>query len=98
MPRIIPSLSSQLEKIISLPSVSSTNLELDMGNKRVIDFLAESFESLGLSCEIIASGTNINKCNLIATLGSGPGGLVLAGHTDTVPFDEELWSLSLIHI
>jgi len=92
MPRIIPSLSSRLEKIISLPSVSSTNLELDMGNKRVIDFLAESFESLGFSCEIITSGANINKCNLIATLGSGPGGLVLAGHTDTVPFDEELWS------
>ncbi|MDB3992120.1 acetylornithine deacetylase [Gammaproteobacteria bacterium] len=98
MPRIIPSLSSQLEKIISLPSVSSTNLELDMGNKRVIDFLAESFESLGFSCEIIASGTNINKCNLIATLGSGPGGLVLAGHTDTVPFDEELWSFDPLRL
>ena len=98
MPRIIPSLSSQLEKIISLPSVSSTNLELDMGNKRVIDFLAESFESLGFSCEIIASDTNINKCNLIATLGSGPGGLVLAGHTDTVPFDEELWSFDPLRL
>jgi acetylornithine deacetylase len=31
------------------------------------------------------------KANLIATLGSGPGGLVLAGHTDTVPFDEGRW-------
>jgi acetylornithine deacetylase len=31
------------------------------------------------------------KANLIATLGSGPGGLVLSGHTDTVPFDEALW-------
>ena len=92
MARIIPSLFAQLEKIISLPSVSSTNLELDMSNKRVIDFLAESFESLGFSCEIITSNTNIRKCNLIATLGSGPGGLVLAGHTHTVPFDEELWS------
>ena len=98
MPRIIPSLSSQLEKIISLPSVSSTNLELDMGNKRVIDFLAESFESLGFSCEIITSDANINKCNLIATLGSGPGGLVLAGHTDTVPFDEELWSFDPLRL
>jgi acetylornithine deacetylase len=98
MPRIIPSLSSQLEKIISLPSVSSTNLELDMGNKRVIDFLAESFESLGFLCEIITSDANINKCNLIATLGSGPGGLVLAGHTDTVPFDEGLWSFDPLRL
>jgi acetylornithine deacetylase len=32
-----------------------------------------------------------SKVNLIATLGSGPGGLVLAGHTDTVPFDEGRW-------
>ena len=32
-----------------------------------------------------------NKANLIATLGSGPGGLVLAGHTDTVPCNESLW-------
>ena len=31
------------------------------------------------------------KFNLIATYGSGPGGLVLAGHSDTVPFDEALW-------
>ena len=98
MARIIPSLFAQLEKIISLPSVSSTNLELDMGNKRVIDFLAESFESLGFSCEIITSNTNIRKCNLIATLGSGPGGLVLAGHTDTVPFDEELWSFDPLRL
>ena len=98
MARIIPTLFAQLEKIISLPSVSSTNLELDMSNKRVIDFLAESFESLGFSCEIITSNTNIRKCNLIATLGSGPGGLVLAGHTDTVPFDEELWSFDPLRL
>ena len=32
------------------------------------------------------------KANLIATLGSGPGGLVLAGHTDTVPCDDTLWN------
>jgi acetylornithine deacetylase len=33
-----------------------------------------------------------HKANMIATYGSGPGGLVLSGHTDTVPFDESLWS------
>ncbi|RJX43577.1 acetylornithine deacetylase, partial [Pseudomonas syringae pv. actinidiae] len=31
------------------------------------------------------------KFNLLATFGTGPGGLVLAGHSDTVPFDEALW-------
>ena len=34
------------------------------------------------------------KANLIATLGRGPGGLVLSGHTDTVPYDEHLWQFS----
>jgi acetylornithine deacetylase len=32
-----------------------------------------------------------HKANLIATLGAGSGGLVLAGHLDTVPFDENGW-------
>jgi acetylornithine deacetylase len=31
------------------------------------------------------------KANLIATLGKGDGGLVLAGHTDTVPYDQNSW-------
>ena len=85
-------LISQLDTIVSLPSVSSAIPELDTSNREVIEFLANSFESLGFSCEIVPCNSNINKVNLIATLGSGPGGLVLAGHTDTVPFDDKLWT------
>ena len=92
MPNTSSNLLERLNKIVGLPSVSSANIELDMSNKTVIDFLANSFESLGFSCEIVPSAANSSKNNLIATLGAGPGGLVLAGHTDTVPFDEELWS------
>jgi acetylornithine deacetylase len=88
------SLFEQLNKVVSLPSVSSANASIDMSNKPVIDYLAEQFESLGFECELIPiPGSETTKFNLIATLGSGPGGLVLAGHTDTVPLDEELWSL-----
>ena len=88
------SLFEQLNKVVSLPSVSSANASIDMSNKPVIDHLAEQFESLGFECELIPiPGSETTKFNLIATLGSGPGGLVLAGHTDTVPLDEELWSL-----
>ena len=29
--------------------------------------------------------------NLVASLGTGDGGLVLSGHTDTVPFTESAW-------
>lgn len=88
------SLFEQLNKVVSLPSVSSANPSIDTSNKAVIDHLAEQFESLGFECELIPiPGSETTKFNLIATLGSGPGGLVLAGHTDTVPLDEELWSV-----
>ena len=88
------SLFEQLNNVVSLPSVSSANPSIDTSNKAVIDHLAEQFESLGFKCELIPiPGSETTKFNLIATLGSGPGGLVLAGHTDTVPLDEELWSV-----
>mgnify|MGYP001159215254 CR=1 FL=1 len=90
-----PQLMAQLNNVVSLPSISSANTAIDTSNKPVIDYLATEFESMGFSCEIIASKskTDQKKTNLIATLGSGPGGLVLSGHTDTVPLDEALWSV-----
>lgn len=94
MPLNSKSLFRQLNDVVSLPSVSSANPSIDTSNKPVIDHLAEQFESLGFECELIPiPGSETTKFNLIATLGSGPGGLVLAGHTDTVPLDEELWSV-----
>ena len=83
-----------LGRLISLASVSSSNPGIDMSNRPVIDFLAERLEELGFACEVVASPsrTGNSKFNLIATYGSGPGGIVLAGHTDTVPYDEQLWS------
>ncbi len=62
-----------------------------MGNRAVIDQLAEWLEPIGFQCEVMPLPTQPHKANLIATLGSGPGGLVLAGHTDTVPFDDGAW-------
>lgn len=78
------------KQIIASNSISSISPELDHGNMQVINLLANNLTDLGFNCEIMKTGTN--KANLIATLGSGPGGLVLAGHTDTVPCNENLWS------
>ncbi len=87
-------LFERLNEVVSLPSVSSANTSIDTSNKAVIDYLANLFEAMGFDCELIPiPGSEATKFNLIATLGSGPGGLVLAGHTDTVPLDEELWSV-----
>ncbi len=87
----LPSFDQQLSKLIALPSVSSATPTWDMGNLAVIEQLAEWFTSLHFSCEILVDPEQSNKANLVATLGRGNGGLVLSGHTDTVPFDENLW-------
>ncbi|MDX1519826.1 MAG: acetylornithine deacetylase, partial [Gammaproteobacteria bacterium] len=41
-----------------------------------------------------AAGSEQEKLNLVASLGEGDDGLVLAGHTDTVPWDESAWSFN----
>ncbi|MEX1198027.1 MAG: acetylornithine deacetylase [Pseudohongiellaceae bacterium] len=88
-------LLQHFDALLRLPSISSTRPSLDMSNRPVIDYLAEQFEALGFRCEIVPSpsDSSAEKANLIATLGTGPGGLVLAGHSDTVPMDENLWQV-----
>jgi len=85
----LPSLQDQFAALIATPSVSCTQPHWDQSNRAVIDLLAGWLADLGFACEIqeVAPG----KANLLATFGSGPGGLVLAGHSDTVPFDAALW-------
>ncbi len=94
MPESVPSLLVMMNELLSEISVSSTSPQWDTGNRRVIDKLAEWLSALGFSCEVMPLAANANKANLIATLGSGPGGLVLSGHTDTVPFNEERWDMN----
>lgn len=89
---LLPSLFNQLQQLVASPSVSSYSERWDMSNRPVIDLLAGWLGELGFNTEVIdVPGSAGRKCNLIATLGSGPGGLVLAGHTDTVPYDDVQW-------
>ncbi len=92
MPSHLPSLMQMLQQLIATPSVSSVSPEYDQSNRPVIERLAEWAETLGFAVEVVDIPGHPDKANLIATLGRGPGGLVLAGHTDTVPFDADLWS------
>jgi len=100
--------TEQLKQLIATPSVSCTNPTLDMGNRNVIDLLANWLGDRGFTIDIqtVESTTDTeglkdnkitsNKANLIATLGTANsnsrGGLVFAGHTDTVPYDDKRWS------
>ena len=88
-PQSLPNFKQRLEQLLATASVSSVSPEWDMGNMGVIQLLATWFEALGFSIDI--QQLTDNKANLIATLGTGEGGLVLAGHSDTVPFNEEQW-------
>lgn len=87
--------SEQLSQLVATPSVSCTNPTLDMGNRQVIDLLANWLGDLGFAIDIQTVDNNPQKANLIATLGTsvqGKGGLVLSGHADTVPYDDKRWA------
>jgi acetylornithine deacetylase len=80
-----------MSQLIASPSISCSQAHWDQSNKGVIQLLESWLSSQGFQCEIMPLPHQPNKFNLIATLGSGDGGLVLAGHTDTVPYDEGRW-------
>ncbi|MBZ2169224.1 acetylornithine deacetylase [Marinobacter sp. F4216] len=87
----VPGVKTMMERLIAIPSISSASAEWDYSNEAVVHLLASWLEPLGFDLEILPVPGVPGKFNLIATLGSGPGGLVLSGHTDTVPFDDKRW-------
>lgn len=89
-----PKLISLIENMIAIPSVSSVNPRWDQSNQAVIEKLSVWLKDLGFEIEIFEVPGYPGKFNLVATAGKGPDGLVLSGHTDTVPFDEGRWSQS----
>jgi acetylornithine deacetylase len=62
-----------------------------MSNREVIELLESWFSALGFRTEVLPIADYPHKYNLIASAGQGDEGLVLSGHTDTVPFDEAKW-------
>ncbi len=91
MPKRLPPLDQMLDRLIAHPSVSSTQKELDSGNRAVIDELANWLGDLGFRIDIHPLCADGQKANLVARLSQGEGGLIFSGHTDTVPCDENLW-------
>lgn len=80
-----------LAQLISARSVSSTIAHYDESNRSTIDLLANWCESLGMQVRLIPVDESADKWNLLASAGPGSGGLVLSGHSDTVPCDESSW-------
>ncbi len=86
----IPSIVEMLRSLVGTPSVSNLSKELDHSNRGVIDHLANWLEDLGFTLELIPLPDQ-KKFNLVARKGEGEGGLLLSGHSDTVPCDPHLW-------
>jgi acetylornithine deacetylase len=90
----LPTFKEMLGALVGTPSVSCTCPDVDQSNLGVIAHLGTWLEGLGFDVEEAVVPGRPGKGNLIARLGSGPGGLVLSGHTDTVPCDADQWSSS----
>ena len=62
-------------------------------NLALIHFIRDELKTLGVSARLTFNADK-TKANLFATLGEGkPSGVILSGHTDTVPFDGQDWSV-----
>ena len=73
--------------LVQMNTVSAnSNLEL-------IHFIRDHLRALGVSSRLTFNADK-TKANLFATLGEGkPAGVILSGHTDTVPWDGQDWSV-----
>ncbi|MBE0366294.1 acetylornithine deacetylase [Pseudoalteromonas aurantia] len=87
-----PDFLSMYQQLIASPSISALDESLNMSNLSTINLLASWCENLGFNIEITELTSAPGKYNLLAKRGEGDGGLMLAGHTDTVPFDDSRWS------
>jgi acetylornithine deacetylase len=86
------------------PTLSSRSLELAQtlvrmntvsanSNLALIHFIRDELQKLGVGSRLTYNADR-TKANLFATLGQGkPAGIILSGHTDTVPWDGQDWSV-----
>ncbi|MCL9780421.1 acetylornithine deacetylase [Vibrio sp. S4M6] len=86
----LPSFKEIYRGLISTSSISSTDPSWDEGNLQVIEKLEGWLSDIGFDVQV--NQVKPGKYNLIAKKGSGKGGLLLAGHSDTVPFDQGRWN------
>lgn len=88
---MLPPFFELYKTLIAIPSISSTDPAWDQSNEPLIDQLCDWFERLGFKAHKQAIPDHPGKFNMIAQLGQGSGGLMLSGHSDTVPFDAGRW-------
>jgi acetylornithine deacetylase len=74
------------QRLVRLNTVSHES------NLALIETIADHLRTLGVPLRLTWDDAR-RKANLFATLGTGkPGGVILSGHTDTVPWDGQAWT------
>jgi acetylornithine deacetylase len=81
------------QRLIKTPSISAFDPNIDQSNQPLIALLGNWFSALGFDISIQLVPDTRNKFNMLARIGSGEGGLLLCGHSDTVPFDQGRWKM-----
>lgn len=75
------------QRLVRLNTVS------DQSNLVLIETIADHLRGLGVPVRLTYDDSR-RKANLLATLGAGkPGGVILSGHTDTVPWTGQAWTV-----
>ena len=88
----LPMLQAMMRRLVATPSVSSLQPAHDQSNLAVSELLAGWLEPLGFEVELVPVPGLPGKHNLVARSAPGDDGLVLSGHTDTVPCDPDRWT------
>ena len=81
-----------LDQLIACPSVSSATPRTRHRQSKSQRDPGGWLEALGFRVSLTTVPGHADKCNVTGVLGDGGAGLVLAGHTDTVPFDDGRWT------
>ncbi|TWO67891.1 acetylornithine deacetylase [Caenimonas sedimenti] len=86
-PSLAPRALALAQQLVRFNTVSA-NSNLDL-----IHCIRDELKRLGVASRLTYNAEK-TKANLFATLGEGkPAGLILSGHTDTVPWDGQAWSM-----
>jgi acetylornithine deacetylase len=82
-----PSSLAWAQRLVRMNTVSQHS------NLALIECIADHLRSLGVPLRLTYNDDR-RKANLFATLGAGkPGGVILSGHTDTVPWEGQAWTV-----
>ncbi len=91
MPHPTPEALAWAQRLVRIDTRS------DVSNLALIECIADHLRSLQVPIRLTYDDSR-SKANLFATLGEGkPAGVVLSGHTDTVPWDGQAWTRDPLH-